>query len=171
MMRLEDIQNKTVKNNNLIVAQLEVEALSYPVAGMENGRLAERYFLFPNRPGVKKRRPYAWLSVEAETGRVLQFTHCLLRDFAEDMHVSLDEEIDYGAPMSGSYRKILEAKLEFSSLYEEIRAFVFSDTPDEGQKEKVIRYQELQNQLINKQLLAYYRRLSPEFYQWIEKVI
>ncbi len=168
MKKLEEIINGIVRGNNLAAVRLDQESLSYPVAGQNNGKKADCYFVFSNHPNARKGRPYAWLHIDSETGGLMQFAHCSVWDFAERLQVPLEQEIDYSAPMEGTHREIIEAKVKFSRLYGEIREFAFSDALDERQKEKVMQYQELQAQVIGEELLAYYKCLSPQFYSWIE---
>lgn len=169
MKTLEELYEAMVCDHNVVVAQSELELLSYPVPGLENGALVERFFLFPNQPKAMKRRPYAWFTVSPETGKLLQFAHCSIQDFAAPLRAALTEEIDYSAPTGGAYREVLAAKRAFSERYEMVRTFAFAERLSPEQTEQLAQYRRLQDQVINAGVMEYYRLLSPEFYDWMEE--
>lgn len=157
-------------NGCVTVANLELAALSYPVPGREDGRPVERFFLTSNQPAAVRRRPHAWLEVDAETGVLLRYAHCSAQDFAPALNAPLTETLDYSAPGGGSRRELLAKKRELARLYGEIREFAFAGTPDEVQRKKLRQYRELQGQVIGPQVLEYYQALSPEFFRWMDEM-
>lgn len=170
MKTIEEIMGIMAHNNCIIAANLETASLSYPVPGKEGDGIVERFFLTSNQPAAVRRRPYAWLQVDTETGRLLQYAHCSVQDFAASLDAPFTDMLDYSAPGGGSYRELLAKKQEFAKVYGEVREFVFADELDSGQQEKVRRYIELRDQVIGSQVLEYYRVLSPEFFAWLDQV-
>ena len=170
MKTLDELRGSFAANGTITAANMELAALSYPVPGREDGRPVERFFLTSNQPATVRQRPYAWLEVDAETGWLLQYAHCSVQDFASALNTPLTETLDYSAPGGGSYRELLTKKRMFAQLYEEIREFAFTETPDEIQRGKLRQYRELQGQVIGPKVLEYYKVLSPEFFQWMDEL-
>jgi hypothetical protein len=73
--------------------------------------------------------------------------------------------------MKGNNKELMAAKREFASLYAQIREFAFALSLNEGQKKLLLRYKELQDQLIRSEVLSYYQLLSPEFYSWMNEML
>lgn len=169
MKTLEELYKVMVCDRCVVAVQTELESLSYPVPGVINGALVERFFLFPNHPAALKQRPYAWLTVSSETGRLLQFAHCSVQDFAAPLQAPLTDQIDYSAPAEGGYRKLLALKRAFSEQYEMVRTFAFAGALTPEQREQLSQYRQLQDQVISPGAMEYYRMLSPEFYAWMEE--
>lgn len=169
MQTLEKIFEHLVQNHMIAAVQTELEALSYPVPARYGEILAEKFFVFPNQPGTKKNRPYAWLSVDTKNGRLLQYSRCEADDFAASLGIPVGTPVDYSAPVSESFRKTLAAKKEFSETYRIVRGLAFKDELTEEEKGELQRYIALQKQVINEELFAFYRALSPEFYLWLDK--
>lgn len=171
MKKLEDIMMSLVKNNDLTVANLELDAFSYPVPGRKGKIMVEHMFLYPNQPKTVKPRPYAWITVDSETGELLLFHRCIYTDFAENLQIPIGQQVNYAIPVEGSRKEIRQKQNTFTSIYAQVREFAFSDVVSDSKKELLCQYKELQEQLINKEILPFYRSLSPEFYQWMETVL
>lgn len=171
MRKMEEIMMVLIQNNAIVAAHMELEAVSYPVPGKIKDCIVERFFLFSNQPTTIKCRPYAWFSIDSETGKLLQYCNCKVQDFAEELNTSLTQKIDYGAPMKGNNKELMAAKREFTSLYAQIREFVFLPSLEDVQKKILSRYKELQDQLISSEALSYYQLLSKEFYAWMTKTL
>lgn len=167
MRKIEEIMMNLVKNNMIVAAHMELEAVSYPVPGKINDCIIERFFLFSNQPTAIKGRPYAWFSIDSETGKLLQYCNCKVQDFAEELNTPLNQKIDYSAPMKGNNKELMAAKREFTSVYEQIREFAFLSLLEDAQKKLLSRYKELQDQLISPDAYSYYLLLSKEFYTWM----
>lgn len=170
MNTIDELMESLTADGHITAANLEMAALSYPVPGRVNGRPVERFFLSPNQPAAVRQRPHAWLEADAETGRLLRYAHCSVEDFASALNAPLTDAVDYGAPAGGSYRELLVKKREFARLYEEIRAFAFTEALDAAQREKLRQYREIQGQVIGPQVLEYYKALSPDFFQWMDQM-
>lgn len=171
MKKLEDIMTSLVKNNDLTVANLELDAFSYPVPGRNGGKMVEHIFLYPNQPKTVKPRPYAWITVDSETGELLLFQRCTYMDFAQNLQIPIGQQVNYAIPAEYSHKEVRQKQRAFTSVYAQIREFAFSDAVNDSKKELLRQYQELQEQLINPETLPFYRSLSPEFYQWMETVL
>lgn len=169
MKKIEEILTSIVKNNDLVTANLELDAFSYPVPGRVGDSAVERFFLYPNQPKTLKSRPYAWIVADAETGRVLFFGRCEYRDFAAELQMPMDQQVDYGAQVQCSYKDLRNMQRKFAEIYADIREFAFSTMLDNKQREILHQYMELQAQLIKPEVMQFYQMLSPEFYEWMEK--
>ena len=160
MKRIEEMMASVVKNNYLVIANLELDAFSYPIPGKNGERTVERFFLYSNQPKTIKSRPYAWLVIDSETGGIVQFSRCECIDFAQNLQMPMEQQIDYSAPLKGSHKELRDKQLEFNSVYVRIREFAFSTTVDEGQREALLQY-----------VMPFYQLLSPDFYEWMNTVI
>ena len=148
------------QDGSLTAVSQEVTALSYPVPARTEGRLSERFFLYPNQARALRRRPWGWIAVDPEDGRLLQFCDCAAGDFAADLHIPLDQEIDYSAPEGSSVRELVKLNRRLAGLYQEIRAF--------AQRQVLAEYRELCGRLWRPELRRFYEALSPEFFAWLK---
>lgn len=156
------------QDGRLTAVSQEVTALSNPVPARTEGRLSERFFLYPNQARALRRRPWGWIAVDPEDGRLLQFCDCAAGDFAADLHIPLDQEIDYSAPEGSSVRELVKLNRRLAGLYQEIRAFAFADSPGQAQRQVLAEYRELCGRLWRPELRRFYEALSPEFFAWLK---
>ena len=170
MKPLNEIFDRILRDDNLICLTMENDALSYPIPGKIGGLIVERFFLYPNHSQPLKTRPYAWLSVDAQCGDILQYARCEADDFAASLQVPLETELDYSAAVEASFRKILSKRQEYDKVYQTIREFAFHDSLTAEQIASLTRYILLQSELFREPLLRFYRALSPEFYEWVAKL-
>ncbi len=171
MKKIEEIMASVVKNNYLVIANLELDAFSYPVPGKNGERTVERFFLYSNQPKTIKYRPYAWIVIDSETGRIVQFSRCECIDFAQNLQIPMERQIDYSAPLKVSHKELRNKQLEFNSVYARMREFAFSTTIDESRKDVLFQYKNLQEQLINVEVMPFYQSLSPDFYEWMNTML
>lgn len=169
MKTIEDIMTSMVRNNYLTVANLELDAFSYPLPDREGGKTVERFFLYPNQPQTRKLRPYAWVIIDTDTGAAFQYNRCEYFDFAAGLQVPMEQSLDYSVPAKCDYKEMRSMQREFAAIYAKIREFAFCDGVTDGQKEMLSRYMGLQKKLINPEIMPFYRLLSPAFYEWAEK--
>lgn len=146
----------------------EMTAVSCPVPAMDGGNLTERFFLFPNQAAAVKRRPYAWLALDSESGRLMRYADCAVEDFASGLGVPLDQDIDYSAPGGLPVRELVKLNRRLAALYRELRAFVFSTALSGEQREWMAEYRELLSRLWQPELRRFYEALSPEFFAWLQ---
>lgn len=169
MIPLQEIFEKLIRDDHIVCAERETEGLSYPVPGRAREFIVERFFLFPNLPQSTKPRPYAWFSVDMQSGAMVHFSHCRVEDFAAQLNIPLEMEVDYRPAVGISVREARRKRQEYEDLYAHIREYAFSKELEPEQREQVREYLGLQRDLFQEPLLQFYRMLSPEFYTWTEK--
>ncbi len=146
----------------------EMAAVSCPMPAMDGGKLTERFFLVPNQAAAVKRRPYAWLALDTESGRLMRYADCAAEDFASELGVPLNQSIDYSAPEGLPVRELMKLNRHLAELYRELRTFVFSRSPSGAQRELMAEYLELLSRLWRPELRRFYEALSPEFFAWLQ---
>jgi len=82
----------------------------------------------------------------------------------------MERLIDYSVPLKGSHKELRDKQMEFNSVYVRLRKFAFSAMVDESQRETLLQYKNLQEQLINVEVMPFYQLLSPDFYEWMNTV-
>lgn len=146
----------------------ELTALSYPVPALDNGRLTERFFLCSNQARAVRRRPFAWLAMDVESGRLARYADCAVEDFAAGLGAAPDQELDYSAPEGQSVRETQKLARRMSELYRSIRTFAFCPAPSGEQREAMAQYQALLPRVWRPELRRFYEALSPEFFAWLQ---
>lgn len=170
MKKLEEMMTALVKDNYLVAANIELDAFSYPVPRQNGTKIAECFFLYSNQPVTRKPRPYAWCVVDSETGSLMQYNRCECNDFAANLHISMEQHFDYSVPVQCGHRELRDKQREFAALYVQIREFVFDSVISDRQKEMLNQYEDLHKQLINLDLVPFYKELSHDFYEWMERI-
>lgn len=171
MKKLECIISELITENKIIAVHMETESLSYPVPVLLEERIfAERFFIFDNHSNYEKTRPYAAVTIDSDTGKLVSYENCTVCDFAKEAKIPLGTVIDYSIPGKLSFKESLKKKKEFSEVYNKIREISFAENLDENQINMIKKYKELHREIINEQIYKFYYFLSPGFYEWIDKV-
>ena len=171
MKNLEEIMIAIVRGNYLTAANIELDAFSYPIPRQSGTKMTECFFLYSNQPVTKKLRPSAWCVVDSETGSLMQYNRCECCDFAANLNIPMKQQIDYSIPTQCGYRELRDKQREFAALYAKLSEFAFSDVTDRAQMEVLKQYKNLHEQLINPELALFYKELSPDFYEWAERIL
>lgn len=171
MKSLNEITEELFKDGQMCMVNLEIDALSYPVISKINNLTVEKYFIFSNQPKPVKERPYAWIIVDTQTGKLLSYNSCTLNDFAQSTGIVMNENIDYSVPAGGSFREILMLKQRFCNLYDKVRLFAFKDQLNKEEMETLKEYYNLHKKMFSTNVNILYRALSPDFYMWIENIL
>lgn len=169
MKELKELMDGLFQDGQLTVAKAGPTALSCPVPVLVNGVLAERFFLCANLPRAVRRRPYGWITVDSEQGRLLQFSHCSVDDFASELNIPLENEIDYSAPKKAPVRELMQSNRKLGELYGKIREFAFLEEVSKEDQELLNQYKELISQLWGEDIRRFYEALSPEFFSWLSR--
>lgn len=171
MKDLHEMMDQLFQKGGFTIADPELTVLSSPLPAMTDGRLTELFFLCSNQAQAVRSRPYAWLAVEPEDGRLLRYCDCRAGDFAASLEPPLAQELDYSAPEGVSVRELMKLKRRYVELYQEIRTFVFTPAPSGEQRKIMAEYRELLARLWRPELRRCYEALSPEFFAWLEENI
>lgn len=144
-------------------------SVSQPIPCMESGYRTERMFFYPSTSKAERVRPYAWVSVSSEHGRVLSFQYCAIRDFMDTQKFPLDQIVDYSVPSAKTAKEQGELLKQYDAAYEAVRTYAFTEKPDETQKSQLKDFQQLMNRTIPAGLIPYYESLSPDFFKWMKQ--
>lgn len=169
MYTSQEIIDRARKQGGFLIGGFERAAYSYPVCGLVGGRLADCFFLTSNAPKTVKPRPAARLVIDAEHGDVLLYERCAAKDFAASTGVAPGTPIDYAAPQPMPYQALKEARARYLELYEQVRAFAFTDALAEEQKTTLAEFRAVMDSLISPQAMPFYRALAGEFFDWMER--
>lgn len=169
MKKIEEMMGAMVKNNYIVAANIELDAFSYPIPRQYGAKMAECFFMYSSQPVTRKSRPYAWCAVDPETGSLMQYSRCECNDFAANLKIPMEQQIDYSAPVQCSYRELKGKQREYAALYARVREFAFAPALSDEQANLLNQYMNLHGQLINPDLEPFYRELSHGFYEWVEK--
>lgn len=171
MKELNDIVSGFIQNKKGAVLNPALETLSSPVCGQTNGKPVDRFFLYSNQPNTSRTRPYAWLEMDSETGKVLKYLSCEAEDFASELKVPLGTMMNYQIPQKMGVKELLANAKHLTELYEKVRLFAFSNCLNKEQIRLLTEYLMLQKRLVSSELLDYYHQLSPEFYSWADSMV
>ena len=171
MKELKEIVSEFVQNKKGTVLNPALEALSNPVCGCTNGNIVDRFFIYSNQPNVCRTRPYAWLELDSETGKIMKYLSCEADDFAKELGVPMGTMLNYQIPEKMNVKEMLANSKRLMELYEKMRLFVFAERLETEQVLLLSEYIALQKKLVNPELMAFYRQLSPEFYDWADSAM
>lgn len=166
--KMKSVQ-KFQSDRMLAVCNLEREALSYPIPGIIKGRRVERFFIYPKTSCSKRRRPYAWLTLEMEKGNIIQYEHCAIHDFAAELHAEPGFMLSYAVPGNTDFQTAQVMKKKYMTQYEKIRTFVFEKNLSKEQFHNLTEYNKSMEAIWEIELMKFYKALSPEFFDWIER--
>ena len=146
-------------------------SLSYPVPEIVNGISVDRIFLYRNTRGPQRTRPFAVLTAAADDGRLLELTDCRYRDFVDSEAYPFSRKLDFSMPEKGSIEDFEKKQRMLREMYETIRLFAFREDPDPAQRELLAKYRSLFVHAVPRDLLPFYRALSPRFEDWAQKTV
>ena len=166
MKELKEIMNHFIRNKKAAIINPAFEAVSNPVCGMTNNRQVDRFFLYSSQPNISRTRPYAWIELDSETGKIMKYLSCEADDFAKALNIPYNTMINYQLPEKLSVKDLLTKTSHLQELYEAIRTFAFQSTLNVEEKKLLREYLEIQKILTPTELTDFYYQLSPEFYSW-----
>jgi molecular chaperone GrpE (heat shock protein) len=140
-------------------------AASLPVAVPYEGGFADALFLF--EADSPAGRPFAWAILHPDTGKLLSFSFCKIRDFVEPGAYPPDMPLPLETPEPITPEQKADGRRELLSLYEELRGFVFAKEPDNGQRELTERFSQLFETIAYVGHRPFYRALAPDFLGWL----
>lgn len=167
VINLETIQRQLRQGKPALLANDALLGAWMP-ARMD-GRLMESAFVYsgkPDREGQVK-RPYAWLTVDSATGRIVRYVYCALEDFIDTRRYPLETKVCL-AGNQPSPRRSAEGKA-FWEAYQAIRSFALMTPSDLSgeQRSAVQKLEAAMAEALLPALLPYYHALAPDFFQWV----
>ncbi|MCD7884172.1 MAG: hypothetical protein LUI87_10800 [Lachnospiraceae bacterium] len=137
-----------------------------------NGRLVESAFLYtaPNSPNGKMPRPFAWLTVDSQTGSVVRFEYCAVCDFMDTEKYPMDMKIEISVvPL----KQRMAAGKKFKACYEGCRDIFFTPadklTPEQNADLKELK--QSMSGALRRELMDFYRVLGKTFFEWLEQTV
>lgn len=133
------------------------------------GQLCETCFAIENRPDQDGcvTRPSTWLTVDSATGKLLFFSDCAVHDFVDPALYPPDSRV---LITGDTFRRAPEAGTELLKAYEDVRSFAFSAPCNDKQRHSARDLAGLFMHAFPPDLIPYYHALSPDFFQWLEKM-
>lgn len=140
--------------------------LSYPMPDVTHGIRVEKFFLYPMSASTLRSRPFGLLTVAMESGQILGYEDCRIRDFMDTEAHPFREEISYALPRKIGIKQFKLEQGLINKLYEAVREFAFSDNLTPEQTELLSKYMGLLLQSIPEALQPYYQKMGKNFYRW-----
>jgi hypothetical protein len=112
--------------------------------------------------------PFAVLSVEVATGRIVEFVETAFAKGIEESQVPLGQ-YPHPATLGRCFDDFDLLYQEFYSVTEKLLPLVGKRGLTAQEREYVNRYRELFAMLVEPELRAPYEELSPEFFQWLNE--
>jgi len=144
-------------------------SLSYTVPDVENGMRVDKAFLYRNALDTRRTRPFALLVTAANDGRIVELTDCRYRDFVDPERFPFTQNLDYRLPSKQSIEDFKMEQGMLRKLYEAVRLFAFETNLEPGKQELLEKYRFLFEHAVPKDLIPFYRALSPRFEAWVVK--
>ena len=142
--------------------------LSYPVPVREKELLTERYLLMRMSFSTERTRPFALLTVDAKSGRILALEDAWYRDFICTDDYPFDKKISYAFPKETTPAVIKKLSREFPALYQTVRELAFRQELSEEEKKTVQAYRNVMMTLIPEGVLPFYKAVGAEFFAWLD---
>ena len=140
--------------------------LSEPIPDVTAGVRVERYFLYPVNRQTMRSRPFGYLTTSMESGQVLLYQDCRVRDFMDTGEHPFSEPISYALQEKIGVRQFRTEQSLLRKLYESVRTFAFQDTLTEEQKQTLESYLVLLFRSQPAALLPYYSKMGKNFFRW-----
>lgn len=140
--------------------------LSYPMPDITHAIRVERYFLYPAGNTLTRSRPFGILTVEMESGQLLSFQDCRIKDFMETEKHPFDQNISYELPRRIGTKQFKVEQSLINKLYESVRGFAFEEKLTDEQKELLSKYWVLLLRSVPSSLQPYYQKMGKNFYRW-----
>lgn len=138
---------------------------------MLNDRLVESAFLYTtsNVLDGKMARPFAWLTVDSQSGSVVRFEYCSNCDFMDTGKYPLDMKIP---AVKTPLQQRMEAGKKFKEAYVNCRDFFFAPVSEltEEQVSSLKELKQCMNDALRPELKEFYDILGNTFFEWLEEV-
>lgn len=157
------------EKNNMDIGFGEDVAFSLPVVARRGAEQYDAMFLYQNPPEEKTAaapRPFAWVLLDAATGRVALISRCDLVDFLPEGRYPPGAELPM-PPLKVTGKKLAAMRDRVLEAYGEIRAFSFEEQLSRPQAATVSVYKDLFGKLTYPAHYPFYHALSPVFFHWL----
>lgn len=142
--------------------------LSYPMPDIENGIRVERFFVYSMAPGLVRAAPFGVLTTEMDSGMVLAFQNCRLKDYFERENTA---PIRYELPRKISVKEFRLEQSMINKLYEAVRRAAFKEQLTEQETVALRAYYVMLEKSVPVSLLPFYQAIGKNFYEWVIKYV
>lgn len=157
------------KKNAESILRLCNGCIGHLIPKCENGKIIECSFV-RSANAAAKRRPFAWVGLDPNSGAVLYYKHCAYEDFM------CTEKYPPTTVISGEYvtKRTVEQQQQYEKqlfdCYMKLRDFAFEKELGKEQRDIAKTFKEMWNITVLNDLKPYYQALSPEFFEWLSEV-
>lgn len=140
---------------------------SQMIPGRLGGHKTDLAFLYAGSKQPVHSRPLAWM--ELSDGAVLRLNNCWAQDFMDTAAYPLDATVDYTVTGCTAIEQLQRVK-KLTELYPAVREAAFEAALTPEQKETVLTYAQLLEQVTPPALMPYYRALGASFFAWLAEI-
>jgi hypothetical protein len=138
-------------------------AHSFPVIGMENGKIVDCFFIFSYSRGKNEfNSPLARLAIDPIAKKLVYY-----RDVAESPFETDNESHSYPLEFKSSKDERRVALTKYEKRYVSVRKFAFAAELNAAQHDELLKYMKAFNVLIAATQRPFYIALSPSFFEWM----
>lgn len=149
----------------------ETAILSYPLPDVENGIRVERSFLYAHGSEIVRTRPFAVVTTAVESGRLLSYQDCRLRDFFDTARHPFSQPIRYELQRKIGVKEFRLEQDMINKLYETVRRIAFQETIQNEEARQLGAHYLMLEKAVPADLIPYYQAIGKNYYDWVVQYV